>query len=237
MTRERGAFSLKKILLCAFFLYFCLGELVYAAAYDGELTKDTGTNWYFPGYRVAFEVSDPNIAEIITNKQGQPVVHFVRPGDVVVRAVFGDGDVKTYLFHITGKVIDDTSFDWSMFAMDVIRLTNEERKKAGLSHLKPAFDVSEPATVRADEVSRCYSHTRPDGSDFETVLMGVSYEMAGENLQAGAPTPEEAVREWMNSPTHRDNILFPDFTELAVGYVYLPNSKYHHYWVQIFLRR
>lgn len=208
-----------------------------SAAYDGELTRSTGTNWYFPGYRVVFDVSDSGIAEILSDKNGTPIVHFVRPGDVVVRASFSDGDVKTYLFHITGKAIDDTSFDWSMFAMDVIRLTNEEREKAGLSPLKPAFDLSEPATIRAEEASRHYSHTRPDGSEFETVLMGVRYEMAGENLQAGAATPEQVVDEWMHSPTHRDNILFADFTELAVGYLYLPNSKYHHYWVQIFIKR
>lgn len=207
------------------------------AAYDGEMTKPTGTNWYFPEHQVVFEVSDPSIAEILTDKNGRPVVHFVHPGDVAVRASFSDGDVKTYLFHITGKVIDDTAVDWSTFAMDVIRLTNEERKKAGLQALKPAFDVSEPATIRAEEISRHYSHTRPDGGDLESALMGVSYEMAGENLQAGASTPAQAVDEWMHSPTHRDNILFADFTELAVGYLYLPNSKYHHYWVQIFLRR
>ena len=64
-----------------------------------------------------------------------------------------------------------------------------------------------------------------------------SYETVGENLQAGAATPEEAIRQWMNSPTHRENILSYAYDEIAVGYVYVPDSRYHHYWVQLFRRK
>jgi len=39
---------------------------------------------------------------------------------------------------------------------------------------------------------------------------------------------------WMNSPGHRSNILNAGFKRLGVGYVYIPNSEYGYYWVQIF---
>lgn len=204
-----------------------------------ELTKSTGVYWGFPGYRADYEVSDPAIAEI-RQKNGGTYVHFIQPGDVVVKVTFYSGGSKLepeyYLFHVTGGAVDDTSFEWGRFAVDVIRLTNEERKKAGLKPLRAAFDLSDEAATRAAEVSEFYSHTRPDGSAFSTVFKKGSYKTVGENLQAGAPTPEAAMEQWMNSPTHRENILSEEYEELGVGYIYVPDSKYRHYWVQLFRR-
>ena len=42
--------------------------------------------------------------------------------------------------------------------------------------------------------------------------------------------------QWMNSPSHRDNILFPDYTHLGVGYFYDEDFMHsrRHYWVQLF---
>ena len=208
--------------------------------YKEELTRPTGTNWGFPGYRAEYEVSDPEIAEILQGKNGEYRIHLIKPGDVVVKVTFYSGGEKLepeyYLFHVTGTAVDDTAFDWGMFAVDVIRLTNEQRAERGLKPLRAAFELSEEAAIRAREVSEVYSHTRPDGSSFSTVFEDGSYETVGENLQAGASTPEEAIRQWMNSPSHRENILSAEYEELGVGYIYAPESKYKHYWVQLFRR-
>jgi uncharacterized protein YkwD len=56
--------------------------------------------------------------------------------------------------------------------------------------------------------------------------------VVGENLAAGQPTPERAFTDWMNSPSHRDNILDPRFTELGVGVRF--GGEYGVYWVQEF---
>lgn len=67
---------------------------------------------------------------------------------------------------------------------------------------------------------------------------GYQYSLVGENISAGNSTPEDAVRRWMNSPGHRDNILKPEFRDLGVGYYFLdpdPGSvTYRHYWTQVF---
>lgn len=211
-----------------------------AVQYEEELTRPTGTNWGFPGYRAEYEVSDPEIAEILQGKNGEYCVRLIKPGDVVVKVTFySEGErlePEYYHFHVTGTAVDDTAFDWGNFAMDVIRLTNEERAKVGVKPLRAAFDLSEEAAIRAGEVSKVYSHTRPDGTSFSTVFEEGSYETVGENLQAGASTPEEAIRQWMNSPSHRENTLSEEYEELGVGYIYVPESKYKHYWVQIFCR-
>jgi uncharacterized protein YkwD len=81
-----------------------------------------------------------------------------------------------------------------------------------------------------------FAHTRPDGSQFYTVLdrRKFHYMTAGENAAAGASSPQEVVDIWMNSSGHRQNILNPKFRYIGVGYAYVPNSQYNNYWIQIF---
>ncbi len=124
--------------------------------------------------------------------------------------------------------------DFSKFADEVIRLTNIEREKAGLSPLAKRNDMCEVAQIRSIEISEYYSHFRPNGEIcFELVKeKGIRFNSLGENIASGQTTPEQAVREWMNSPTHKDNILTPNFTGIGVGCYRKGNTMY---WVQFFI--
>jgi hypothetical protein len=42
--------------------------------------------------------------------------------------------------------------------------------------------------------------------------------------------PGGAMTDWLNSPGHRANILFP-FTHCGIGYAQVPGSQYLNYWV------
>lgn len=121
----------------------------------------------------------------------------------------------------------------SRYAEEVLRLVNIEREKAGLSAYTTNTTLTSAANKRAGEIKKSFSHTRPDGSSFYTVLKeyNVSYRTAGENIAYGQKTPEEVVKGWMNSPGHRANILKPDFHKLGIG-VYEVNGVY--YWTQLF---
>lgn len=103
-------------------------------------------------------------------------------------------------------------------ASEVIRLTNVERVKAGRSPLQYHAGLQRAAMVRAEEITRKFSHTRPDGTTAETVLLdcGVS-NGAGENIAAGQKTPEVVVRAWMNSSGHRATMLNPNAKYIGVG--------------------
>ena len=103
-------------------------------------------------------------------------------------------------------------------ASEVIRLTNIERVKAGRSPLQYHAGLQRAAMVRAEEITRKFSHTRPDGTTAETVLLdcGVS-NGAGENIAAGQKTPEAVVRAWMNSSGHRATMLNPNAKYIGVG--------------------
>ncbi len=109
---------------------------------------------------------------------------------------------------------------------EVARLINLEREKAGLPSLWIDPSLAAAATVRAEEVSRCWAHIRPDGSEWWTA--GEQNAM-GENLAWGYDSPVkvvgwEATDEagsngcgWMRSDCHRNNILNPHFKSMNLA--------------------
>lgn len=121
----------------------------------------------------------------------------------------------------------------SSYANQVLQLINQERAKAGLSALTTNSTLKAAADVRAQEIVQSFSHTRPNGSSFSSVLQehGISYRAAGENIAYGQRTPQEVVTAWMNSPGHRANILNTNFGKVGIG-VYQKNGVV--YWSQEF---
>jgi uncharacterized protein YkwD len=93
----------------------------------------------------------------------------------------------------------------------IFDLVNAERSKVGLSPLKRNLLLDQAARNKAaDLVSKGYwSHTSPEGKTFNEWIQeaGYRYLHAGENLAKDFPNVSDAVPAWMNSPTHRENIL------------------------------
>lgn len=120
------------------------------------------------------------------------------------------------------------------YAQQVVNLVNVERAKEGLAPLKLDATVTRAANVRATEIQSSFSHTRPNGSSFSTVLgeNGVSYRGSGENIAYGQRSPEEVVEGWMNSAGHRANIMNKNFQNIGVGHAINGNGT--QYWVQLF---
>lgn len=120
------------------------------------------------------------------------------------------------------------------YVFRVISLVNEERTKAGLLPLEKADDVSAAAGVRARELTESFSHTRPDGSSYRTVLEqnGITFRSCGENVAYGYRSPEAVMSAWMGSEGHRENILNEKYTGIGVGY--FKDNEGQEYWAQIF---
>ena len=122
---------------------------------------------------------------------------------------------------------------------EILSLVNQERVRNGLSKLSWGDTCTEAAEIRAEELVQLYSHTRPDGSLWSTACdnpYSGAVSVEGENLVVGnsAVSPETAVAAWMNSEKHRENILNPDYTKLAVGFYFDPDSQYKTHWSQYF---
>ncbi len=98
--------------------------------------------------------------------------------------------------------------------------TNEERQKNNLSSLSVNEKLSTAAYKKAEDMfqKNYWAHFAPDGhTPWDFVLgSGYSYEFAGENLAKNFLFSKNVVDAWMQSPTHRDNLLRPQYTE--VGY-------------------
>ncbi len=121
---------------------------------------------------------------------------------------------------------------------EVIRLTNIQRSKYGVSSLAHNWELSRVARYKSqDMIDRNYfSHTSPTyGSPFTMMKnFGINYQAAGENLAMGQRTAQEVVSGWMNSAGHRKNILNSNFTHIGVGYAVDSNGR--KYWTQMFIK-
>lgn len=128
-----------------------------------------------------------------------------------------------------------TSYHDNMLKREtMLTMINQERAKVGVSPLVFREEVFAYADIRAQEIVHKFSHTRPDGTKgWEGLPVPSSWR--GENIAAGQRTAEIAMQDFMNSPGHRKNILNPNYTQVAIGYHYDPDSTYKHHWVQLFL--
>lgn len=129
---------------------------------------------------------------------------------------------------------DETDKDTLSYAEQVVKLVNEERAKAGLPALQMQTSITAAANVRAMEIKKLFSHTRPDGSNFSSALsvQGVSYRGCGENIAYGQKSPEAVMEGWINSSGHRANILNKNYKNIGVGYY--QDERGVKYWVQLF---
>lgn len=106
---------------------------------------------------------------------------------------------------------------------EVVRLTNVQRKANGLTALGTNKTLNAAALAKGqDMLSKGYwSHFGPDGTTPWSFLskFGYSYRYAGENLARDFTNADTAVSAWMNSPTHKENILSPKYKEIGIGVV------------------
>ncbi len=111
------------------------------------------------------------------------------------------------------------------FATDITvdklyELTNGERQKNSLPPLQYNTLLEEAAKKKAQDMfaKNYWSHFAPDGASPWDFIngSGYRYEYAGENLAKNFLFSQGVVDAWMNSPTHRENILKKNYTE--VGY-------------------
>ena len=117
---------------------------------------------------------------------------------------------------------------------EVLKLVNKERIRNGITPVSLFSALQDAAHIRAHEVKNLFSHTRPNGSQWFTVIgeESLSHETAGENIAAGYPSPSDVMIGWMNSTGHRENILNEDHHHMAVSFI--PEGEYGNTWVQLF---
>jgi uncharacterized protein YkwD len=124
----------------------------------------------------------------------------------------------------------------------VVALVNEQRRQSGLQPVRLNAQLNAAAVAHSQDMALndFFSHTGSDGSNpnERITAAGYRYSLAGENIAAGFAIPATVVQGWMNSPSHRANILHPMMQEMGVGLFLLSNdtgrSNYRYYWTQNF---
>ena len=117
--------------------------------------------------------------------------------------------------------------DSSSYTYSVIDETNAERARYGLGELRVDEELMAAARVRAEEIIRKFSHTRPDGSMWNTA----SNAAYAENIARGHNNPDRVIAAWMSSSGHRQNILKASYGSIGVCCLRVGNVCY---WVQLF---
>ncbi|MFA6361693.1 MAG: CAP domain-containing protein [Candidatus Shapirobacteria bacterium] len=108
-------------------------------------------------------------------------------------------------------------------AQKVLDQTNIERQKNGLEPLQYNSVLSESATQKAQDMfaNNYWAHTSPTGTPPWNFFKNVNYKysVAGENLARDFYDTDSLIKAWMNSPTHRDNLLNNKYQEIGIGVV------------------
>ena len=106
---------------------------------------------------------------------------------------------------------------------EIVESTNKKRLERGIASLKINGQLNEAARQKAADMFALnyWSHVSPRGVDPWSFIVnaGYVYLYAGENLARDFSGNSAVVEAWMNSPTHRDNLLNNKYEEIGVAVV------------------
>jgi len=98
---------------------------------------------------------------------------------------------------------------------------NQTRQSIGLPKLTENPKLSQAAQLKAQNMiqDNYFSHTSPGGVTpwFWFLKAGYNYKYAGENLAIGFYESEEVFQAWLDSPTHKANIVNSHYTEIGTA--------------------
>ncbi len=123
------------------------------------------------------------------------------------------------------------------------RLLNQKRTENGLHSLMWSDDLERVARIHSQNMAdlQFFSHKGIDGkmvSDRADCLGVGNWRSIGENIAftRGFSDPvEKAVDLWLDSPSHRQNLMDQNWKESAVGVAVAVDGSY--YFTQVFLLR
>lgn len=158
-------------------------------------------------------------------------------------------DVKAQIGTTGNYVLNVSVSTRDAIRTDVIRLTNLERKKAGLAPLtrNSLLEQAAEGHVQDMDARNTYlAHTGSNGSSPTDRIKATGYKAAwvdlgngsmrtisSENAASGYTSAAQVVQAWMNSSGHRAAIMDPATKEIGVGFDY-DNETGTTYWLQNF---
>ncbi len=128
-----------------------------------------------------------------------------------------------------GTILVSINVPQNIFFADITKFylensANRTRQSLGLVPLIVNEKLNQAAQLKAENMiqNNYFNHTSPTGVTpwFWFKQVGYNYKYAGENLAVGFFESQQVYEAWLNSPSHRANIINPNYTE--VGTAVLP---------------
>jgi uncharacterized protein YkwD len=171
----------------------------------------------------------------------------VSAGTYFLRVSLSRGNFAEYAMQASAAVSTSQKHKSSNGKIDafinrVFQLTNVFRQQNQLQPLTYSSHLASAAQTHSQNMALqdFFSHIGQDGSTSSSRILstGYQYSWAAENIAAGYTTPEAVVQGWIDSPSHRVNLLNSNLKEIGIGHYFLArdtgNVNYHNYWTQVF---
>lgn len=132
------------------------------------------------------------------------------------------------LFNLLTRLVTVYYPDILGYATDIqldalLSTTNTKRQENGLPALALNSQLSAAAAAKASDMfaKGYWAHISPSGTTPWEFIKGAgyAYTVAGENLAKNFSDSGGVVEAWMNSPTHRENILKGNYKEVGFAIV------------------
>lgn len=111
----------------------------------------------------------------------------------------------------------------SIEKQEVIRLTNVERSRLGLGSVGENQSLDQAALAKARNMfeENYWAHFSPSGKDPWGFMLssGYRFSFAGENLAKNFQDSQSVVTAWMQSPSHRENIINGKYKDIGVAVI------------------
>jgi uncharacterized protein YkwD len=114
----------------------------------------------------------------------------------------------------------------NIFFADITKLAlensvNQTRESVGLQPLTENSELDQAAQMKAENMVQddYFDHVSPSGvTPWSWFLKaGYNYQYAGENLAIGFYDSQEVYNAWLNSPSHKANIVNPNYTQVGTA--------------------
>lgn len=206
-----------------------LFEDVHGVGIQDRLDRNTSGGWAWIGHldgiadsEVTFVVEGPKVSGTVTLPGRLYHVRHLENDLHVVREI----DPSAFPGSLRSSLLDEVAVQALAANLlveeeAVFDLVNQERAIHDLHLLSWDERLFAAARAHSEDMAEngYFSHTSLDGRSPGDRLLEAGYlwNIYGENIAYGYPTPESVMNAWMNSPGHRANILNSSFCDLGVG--------------------
>lgn len=182
-------------------------------------------------------ISDNGVVDTIKEGDLKGFLTFLKPGNATVD-LYTPFEEKVWVSRFHFNVVPKGTFDPDCTI--VFNYTNETRYPCGVHLVEFSQELNYACAIRAKELASNYSHTRPDGSSFVTVLSNKGNSLSENICVTTKPVSESEMPEyfkawdaWNKNAESRANMINPTAREMGLNYYDDPVTK-KRYWVQIF---